>query len=724
MDQLSGVIETILFTSEETGYTVARMRVSASKDPVTIVGPMPHVHPGEGVHCEGEWRTHSKHGRQFLVKHCELTMPGDVYAIQKYLGSGLVRGVGPVYAKRIVDTFGADTLKVIDETPERLREVVGIGRKRVQLMISCWEEQKSIRHLMIFLQGHSISPTFACRIYRTYGEDSVQTMKDNPYLLAKDIFGIGFKTADRVAKSLLFVQDDPRRVRAGITHVLWEVSGEGHVCYRLQDFIPKAQAILEVEASLIEKEVDFLKEAGEVICSKLPCEQKEEIFIWTTPLYLAEEGIAREIARIKHGPRGIREIREEQAMTWAEKKFPHLRFSQEQRVAIIQSLREKFQIITGGPGTGKSTITLVTLLILSQVTDEIMLAAPTGRAAKRMQEITKKKASTIHALLEFDVRTKRFKRHRTNPLSAQVLIIDETSMIDTQLMYHLLKAISDHTHVILIGDVDQLPSVGPGQVFKDLIDSSILPVVVLKQIFRQGKGSRIVINAHRINAGHFPFLTNEKKGDFVFFEISSPEEILDRIVEIIKERIPKRFPFHPRYDIQVLSPMKRGILGTDHLNEVLQRALNPQSYQLTRMNRTFQVEDKVIQIRNNYDKQVFNGEIGAIASIDFSSQQMIVTFDERSVEYGFSDLDELCLAYAVSIHKYQGSESPCVIMPIHTSHFKLLFRNLFYTGITRGKRLVVLLGTKQAIAIAVRTDSATHRSTGLRTMLRGERSLL
>ena len=716
MEQLSGLIESIVFSSEETGYTVAKLKGEHFKEQTTIVGTLPGLMPGETIHCKGVWKHHPKHGRQFMVASFDLTPPADVEGIQKYLESGLVKGIGPVYAKRIVEHFGVHTLKVIDTTPERLSEISGIGGKRIDFIAKCWDDQQSIRHIMIFLQSHNVPPSFAQKIYKTYGEKSIEKVQENPYALAKNIFRVGFKMADTLAQNLGIAKDSPKRIQAGLEHLLWELSSEGHVCYPKEKLALEAEKMLEIDRDAIIVEIEHLIDEGSVVGSKLPHDNGEIESVWVKPLYLAETGIAREIERIFNSPCLIRDVLVDKALEWTEEKF-YIRFAKEQKEAIAQSLEEKVQIITGGPGTGKSTITRAIIAILSKVTDKILLAAPTGRAAKRMTEITGKKAFTIHSLLEIDFQGGGFKRNRDNPLNVNLLIIDEASMIDTQLMYHLLKALPSEARIIFIGDIDQLPSVGPGTVLKDLITSSTLPVIRLNRIFRQGKGSRIVYNAHRINAGSFPYLENDPNSDFLFFEIESPQEILAKTLQLIEHDIPSRFAFNPIDDIQVLSPMKKGVIGTDNINHTLQQKLNPQSSPLHRMGRTFQCCDKVMQVRNNYDKKVFNGDVGRVTSIDMEMQTVTVTFDDKEVNYDFCDLDELMLAYAVSIHKYQGSECPCVIIPVHTSHFKLLFRNLLYTGITRGKKLVVILGTKRALAIAVKADNAHKRFTGLSTSL-------
>lgn len=712
MDQISGYIENIVFYNEENGFAVVRLKQPREKNLMTILGVLPGINPGETIHCRGYWKHHPKHGRQFEVESYELTAPVDILGIQKYLESGMVKGIGPIYAKRIVEHFGTQTLKIIDKAPYRLLEIPGIGEKRIEKIETCWEEQKSIRRVMIFLQSHQVSPAFARKIFKTYGEDSIEKVTDNPYSLAKDIFGIGFKTADQLAKNIGIKNDASIRIQAGIEHILWELSNDGHTCYPIELFLKEAKAILEIDLQRVHAEIDILDQDKRIVKSFIG----EESFIWIRPLFMAELGITRELQRIRRGVCPIRSVLIEKAIEWSQEKL-RMRFAKEQKEAIKKSLSEKLYVITGGPGTGKSTITRAILSITSKLTNKITLTAPTGRAAKRLSEITYKKACTIHSLLEMNFHEGGFKRNKGNPLTCQLLIIDEASMIDTQLMYHLLKAIPDRTRVIFIGDIDQLPSVGPGTVLKDLIESHCIPVTRLKYIFRQGKNSRIVQSAHRINAGYFPDLTPDTNSDFNFLEIESPEKILTKTVSLIKNEIPQKFGFDSVNDIQILSPMKRGLIGIDNFNYILQKELNPQSIQLRHMGRIFQPYDKIMQVRNNYDKHIYNGDVGRIQEVNIEEQTIIADFDGKEILYDFSELDELMLAYAVSIHKYQGSECPCVVMPLHISHFKLLFRNLLYTGLTRGKKLVILLGTKKALAIAIHTDNTQKRFTGLKQLL-------
>jgi exodeoxyribonuclease V alpha subunit len=689
MEELYGFIETIVYASD--AFTVARLKEPRKAELTCIVGPMPMLQPGETIRCTGVWKHHPQHGRQFEVTTFDACAPSDLVGIQKYLESGLIKGVGPVYAERIVQAFGLDTLRVIDEQPKRLREVPGIGKKRVEMILSCWQEQKSVRDVMIFLRSHGVSPAFAQKIFRAYGDQSIEKVRLDPYALAKEIQGIGFKIADGIAKGLGMPADLPARLDAGIEHVLWELSNDGHTCFPENELTPQAAKILNVDEKKITERLEALVVDNQVM--------RDGGMVWLRPLYLAEVGIARELSRLTQSISALRAIDCEKALTWVQGQMK-IDLAPEQKEAIQASVQNKVHIITGGPGTGKSTITKAILIITEKLTANILLAAPTGRAAKRMAEITHKKASTIHALLEMDFQAGGFKKNKDNLLNCDLLIIDEASMIDTPLMYSLLKAIPSSARVIFIGDIDQLPSVGPGNVLKDMIASECVGVTRLTQIFRQAAGSRIVMNAHDINRGVVP---NNFGYDFTFIDKESPEEILQTIVELVTTS----------EAIQVLAPMKRGVIGIENLNVVLQDHLNPSKTPLIRMGRRLHVGDKVMQIRNNYQKFVFNGDVGRIIAIDLIEQTLTVSFDDRPISYDFSEIDELSLAYAVSIHKYQGSECPMIIIPLHTTHFKMLHRNLLYTGITRGKKRVILVGTRKALAIAVNTNDVQKRFTGL-----------
>lgn len=703
-EQLAGHIEAIVFTQPENGFTVARLKEAQKKDFTVIVGYLPSLQPGETVRCKGVWKIHPSHGRQFEVLDYTVEMPNDVVGIQKYLESGLVKGIGPVFAKKIVERFGANTLTIIDQTPHKLLDIAGLGEKKLDSLVECWKAQKSIREVMIFLRAHGASPAYAQRIYKTYGDQSIQKVKENPYKLAKDIFGIGFKIADGIALKLGFTVQSSQRIAAGIEFAMWELSNDGHTCYPQEDLVPFAKAALEVESELIDKEIAQLVTKGFLI--------KQENMLWLAPFFAYEAGIAKEFSSLQTSPQSIRTIDAPKAAAWIEEKL-RIEFAPEQRQAIIQALTDKLHIITGGPGTGKSTITNAILRVTEKLTNKILLAAPTGRAAKRMTQITHRKAFTIHSLLEMDFGSGGFKRGKDNPLGCDLLIIDEASMIDTQLLFHLLRAIPREARVLLVGDVDQLPSVGPGNVLRDIIRSNAVPVTQLKEIFRQARGSKIITNAHRINQGEFPCLQTSPDSDFHFIETETPDAIQQVILELVSKEIPSKWRFDPIEDIQVLSPMKKGIIGSELLNNSLQELLNPSDKPLFRQARKFHLHDKVMQIRNNYDKGVRNGDIGRISSIDSGEQMLTVVFDGETVEYQFTELDELLLAYATSVHKYQGSECPCIVIPIHTSHFKLLHRNLLYTAVTRGKKQVYIVGTKKAIAIAIHNDHVQKRHTGL-----------
>ncbi len=714
MEELAGTIENIVFTSEESGFTVARLKIPRQQDTRLIVGSMPGVQPGETITCKGSWKRHPQYGSQFEVCSFEIRAPTDIAGIQKYLESGLIKGIGPVYAAKIVEQFGINTLEIIDHYPQSLLKIQGIGQKRIDIITKHWNDQKSIRDVMIFLRSHGVKPSLAQKIYKAYGDQSIEKVQENPYELAKHLFGVGFKSADKIAQNLGIAKDSPVRVDAGIEHVLWELSNQGHVCHPKNELILAVEKTLEVSQELIEERLSAL-----VLEKRIIEECFEEPFIWIKPLYLFEKGIIREICRILSHQTALRSIDAHKALDWVQRKL-FLQFASGQRLAIMQSFIDKMHIITGGPGTGKSTITNAILSIAEKLTDRILLAAPTGRAAKRLSEITRRKASTIHSLLEFDFTHGGFKKNGKDPLACDLIILDEVSMIDTQLMYHLLKAIPSHCKVILIGDVDQLPSVGPGNVLKDLIESQTLGVTRLTEIFRQAGNSQIVVNAHKVNKGIFPDLSWKEQSDFYFYPLEDPQRILGELIYQVTEVIPNKYSLDIIRDIQVLAPMKRGILGTENLNDQLQQKINPSANPLSLMGRNFHENDKVMQLRNNYHKGVYNGDVGTITQICREEKQLSVLYDVGEVLYDFTEIDELTLAYAASVHKYQGSECPCIVMPIHTGHYMLLFKNLLYTAMTRGKKYVILIGMKRAIAMAIHKDDAIKRYTGLLHFLREE----
>jgi exodeoxyribonuclease V alpha subunit len=689
MEVVVGFVEQIIFESES--FTVARLKEPRKVELTCIIGALPSLQIGETLRCEGSWEHHPQHGKQFKVVSFDAQHPSDLLGIQKYLESGLIKGIGPVYAERIVKRFGTETLDIIDTAPHRLLEVDGIGRKRVDVVRACWKQQKGVRDVMVFLRGHGVSPAFAQKIYKTYGDQSIEKVKADPFALAREIQGIGFKSADRLAKGIGIPVHSGTRLSAGIEHLLWELSNEGHTRYPEGELVAASAEMLDVDPALIPPRLEVLANDGLIF--------REKEHVWIKPLYLAEAGIARELMRLSQAPSALRAVDAEKALDWVEKQMK-IGLAAQQKEAIKASMQQKVLIITGGPGTGKSTVTQAILAITEKLSPSIILAAPTGRAAKRMTEITRKKASTIHALLEIDFQAGGFKRNKDNPLTCDLIILDEASMIDTSLMYSLLRAIPSSARVIFIGDIDQLPSVGPGNVLKDMMSAESAHVTRLTEIFRQAKGSRIVTNAHQINCGVVP---NDFGYDFMFIDKESPQEILDTVLELMTSLD----------TMQVLAPMKRGVIGIENLNVALQERLNPSKTPLVRMGRRFHVGDKVMQIRNNYQKFVFNGDVGRLSAIDLSEQSLTVVFDDRPIVYDFSEIDELSLAYAVSIHKYQGSECPIVIIPLHTTHFKMLHRNLLYTGITRGKKRVILVGTRKALALAVQNNDIQKRHTGL-----------
>jgi exodeoxyribonuclease V alpha subunit len=708
-EQIAGHLDSIVYVHPDNGFTVARLKEPRKGELTIIVGKLPAVQPGEHVICEGEWKIHPHYGRQFEVSEYTVERPSDLVGMQKYLASGVIKGIGPSTAEKIVATFGLQTLAILDEAPHRLQEIEGLGTKKIHKIKESWKQQQSIREVMLFLKTHGVSSAYAQRIYKRFGEESIAKVKENPFQLAKEIHGIGFKMADAIALKLGRPLHSSPRLQAGIEHTLWELSNEGHTCFPLVDFIPKAKEILEVEESLIQTEIERLQKEQILVC-------KDEM-LWLGVFWGYEQGIGRDVQRLLVNLQALRQIDTSKAVDWVQGKL-QIRFAEQQKEAVMAALTDKLHIITGGPGTGKSTITKSILTITSKLTSSILLAAPTGRAAKRLTQITGKKAFTLHALLEMNFETRTFNRNKENPLDCDLLVVDEASMIDTPLLFHLLKAIPNRARVLFVGDIDQLPSVGPGTVLKDLISSGLIGVTRLTEIFRQAKGSKIITNAHRINQGEFPDIHTAPHSDFHFIEAETPEAVQQIILELVSKEIPTKWRFDPIEEIQVLSPMKRGGVGVEMLNDALQNLLNPATESLLRGGRRFAVKDKVMQIKNNYDKKVYNGDIGQIASIDRANELVAINYDGDLIEYDFLELDEVVLAYACSIHKFQGSECPCVVIPIHTSHFKLLHRNLLYTGVTRGKRQVYLVGMKKAIAIAIHNDQVQQRYTGLQKALR------
>ncbi len=712
LQTLEGVIERFTFQNEENGYTVARLIPKGKGYETTVTGVLSGVMVGESVRLRGVWKTHPEYGRQFEVRSYTVQLPATIEGMRKYLGSGLIKGIGPVTAGRIVDHFGLATLEVIEETPERLTEVSGMGAVRIERLKRAWEEQKQIKEIMIFLQSHGVSSGLAVKIFKQYANLSLNVVKNDPYRLAQDIYGIGFKTADRIAQSMGVPHDSPQRIRAGLQYVLGTFSDDGHCFATQSQLLQKSEQLLEVPAGVCQEQLIWL--VGQDILNQ------EDEAVYLPPFRQAEISVARKLHQLQNslGDRlsQFRGVDWEKAFAWVDKQSA-ITLADSQKEAIRMALTSRVSVLTGGPGTGKSTIVGSLIQLLEVKNGTVLLAAPTGRAAKRLSETTGREAKTIHRLLEFSPAggSMQFMRDRENPLDSDLIIVDEASMIDILLMNHLLKAVENGSHLLLVGDVDQLPSVGPGNVLRDLISSKVIPVTRLSTIFRQAADSAIVVNAHRINRGEAPITSREIKDFFVFHQ-NDPEQAAELVLDLVVKRIPSRFGHDPSTAIQVLSPMHRGPAGVTELNQRLQERLNPPAPGKAQYNhgqRSFRPGDRVMQIRNNYDKKVFNGDLGTLTRIDFEEQLLYVEFDTGSVAYEFNQLDELVHAYAISIHKAQGSEFPVVVIPLLAQHYMMLQRNLLYTGVTRARSLVVLVSNPRAIAIAVHNDRIALRNTRL-----------
>ena len=711
LDRLRCVVERITYQSD--GYSVLKCAAKGHNDLVAVVGMMPDTHVGSVLTLGGHWKIDSKYGRQFEVVTFEETLPATVYGIEKYLGSGLIKGIGPKFAKLIVSTFGKETLDVIEESPDELIRVPNIGRKRVESIKRGWAEQKEIKNIMLFLQGKDVSTAHATRIYKTYGAESISVVTENPYKLADDIWGIGFKTADTIASKLGIGKDRFIRLRSGLLYTLNKLAEDGH-CYgtRVQ-LLETGAKLLDVDESLLSMTLDEMVRTNDVLTCQIPvtneADAAPEAAIYLPPFFYSEVGVENRLRKI-FAASAAKPAAEQLSIDGTVEYDPI------QLEAINTAVASKIMILTGGPGTGKSTTTMG--IIRAFQGQRILLAAPTGRAAKRLSEVTGLEAKTIHRLLEFKP-PEGYKRKEDNPLEGDVLIVDEASMIDVVLMYSLLRAVPDSMRLILVGDVDQLPSVGAGNVLRDIIDSAAFPVIRLTRIFRQAASSRIITNAHRINEGAFPDLSNSRGTDFFYQEQGDPDKAAQLIVDLVARRLPKYYNV-PAQQIQVLTPMQRGVVGAANLNQLLQAAINPPRQpdkwgkggeELHRAGYTYRAGDKVMQIRNNYDKEVYNGDIGVISSIDPVERTLSIVFDDRSVEYDVTELDEIVLAYATTVHKAQGAEYPIVVMPVLMNHFVMLQRNLLYTGVTRAKKTLMLVGTKKAIGYAVRNVTVDKRNT-------------
>lgn len=717
LENISGTVESIIFRNDETGYTVCTLKTTnrdagsrLHEEKVTVVGSCAAIWEGEELHAEGQWNRHPAHGHQFQAKTITCITPTSTEGIRRYLASGMIKGIGPKFAERIVEKFGSQTLEIIDKQSARLREVEGIGATRCALIKKSWIEQRGVREIMIFLQSHGIGTAKAARIYRQYGSDAIAVVKRNPYRLCEDVWGIGFKTADAIALSVGVPHDSEIRACAGLLYTLKSEAEEGGHCFTNDaDLLLHAQELLSISVEILANALTKQIEEGLLV--------KEENRIYLRDLYRAECRVSQKLKQLLETPRLFKPIEATKAIAWAEKKM-RFQLAPLQREALANAIHSKVSIITGGPGVGKTTIIRALTDIFSVRKLQIHLAAPTGRASKRMSEATHREAQTIHRLLKFNPSLGHFEFNAEKPLEGDCFILDETSMIDIKLMDYFLTALPEKATLILVGDIDQLPSVGPGNVLRDLIASGVIPYCKLDTIFRQDKTGLIVRNAHHVNHGE-PFETNETtQSDFYFIETAEPETIISRTVELMTQRIPRTFGMDPLRDVQVLTPMRKNLLGTENLNEVIQTALNPTGPALLRGYTRYRRGDRVMQMRNNYDKDVFNGDIGFIKEVSEEDQYLIILFDGRPVRYEQNELDELVLAYASSIHKSQGSEYAAVIVLMHTQHYKLLQRNLLYTAITRGKKLVIVLGSSRAVGIAIRSNQVRERRTTLSARLR------
>ncbi|MCC6233556.1 MAG: ATP-dependent RecD-like DNA helicase [Verrucomicrobiales bacterium] len=720
-ESLSGLIERVTFHNEETGFAVLKVKAKGHRDLVSVVGSLASVSPGEWLNAQGSWVQDREFGRQFKADLLTSTAPTTREGIERYLGSGMVKGIGPVYARKLVEAFGESLFDIIDHESARLEQIEGIGPKRRQRIKQAWNEQKMIREIMVFLHSHGVGTSRAVRIYKTYGEQAIETVRANPYVLARDIPGIGFQTADDIAQRAGIPADSLLRAAAGLNHVLLQATGEGHCALPAEAMKEAATQLLGVAEQVVADALARALETRELVLAPIedvPC-------VYLPALRRAEEGIAGRILHLASAPPAYPAVDFEKAVAWCESKTGKT-LAPSQQTALRQALQHRLLVITGGPGVGKTTLLNAILLILRAKKVRCLLAAPTGRAARRLSESTGLPAKTIHRLLEFEPARGGFAHHESRPLDTDLLVIDECSMVDVTLMHHLLRALPPAASLLLVGDVDQLPSVGPGAVLRHLIESGVAPVVRLTEVFRQAAHSRIITSAHLINQGQLPLATDQDpEADFFFIEREDPAAIADLVVHLVKQRIPARFGLDPTQDIQVLCPMNRGSLGVRELNARLQNEINPlrpDEVAVEKFGWQFRPRDKVIQTENNYDKDVFNGDIGQITQIDPMEHEVTIRFDQRDVVYDYGELDEVALAYAITIHKSQGSEFPAVVLPLATQQYLLLQRNLIYTGITRGRRLVVLVGQPKALAIAVRQHETATRHSGLLGLLRAGHS--
>ncbi len=712
---LEGELERITYSNPETHYTIAKLKTSKTHNMVTIVGSMPAVKPGQFLKIEGTWETHPKYGQQFKIASYEETLPATISGIKKYLASGIVKGIGPSTAHRMISCFGAKTFEIIEKNPERLVEVDGVGPAKAALIGDAWKNNHAARGVMQLLQNSGVKTAYCAKILKTYGADAVNIIRNGPYRLATDIPGIGFYFADRIALTLGVSRDDTQRVRACIIHVIQQFINEGHVFIFENQLVVQCANLFSLEADITRYSIEKLSADGELVIENAP-DTSENRIVYLKEIHQAETGISNRIKALLSVPVIPPSIDAERISKEVQKKLA-IALSREQIDVLEKILSHRVVIITGGPGTGKTTLIRSVNAIFEALGKRVLLAAPTGRAARRLSEVTRRDAKTIHRLLGVNFKDGLFDKNRDNPLDADAVIIDEASMVDTLLMFHLINAVPMTAALILVGDVFQLPSIGPGNVLSDMIKSARTPIFYLKKIFRQAHKSPIVFNAHRIRQGEFPVFKplepTEGLSEFYFIEQDDPNTVVTTILELCTKTIPERFNFDPVHDVQILTPMHKGVIGTTHLNQVLQEVLNPNPVIIETRGSTFKIGDKVMHLKNNYQKEVFNGDIGTIRTVDVKKNIFSVDFYGRTVSYDFTEMDDISLAYAISVHKSQGSEYPAVILPIMTQHFVLLQRNLLYTAITRGKKLVILIGTKKALAISLKNDTPKKRLSGL-----------